>query len=128
MTPFNILGLDHIVLRVADPARSERFYLETLGCRVVKRQEKLGLVHLDAGTALIDLLMAKEGEAPGRNVDHFCLRVEPFDEDAIRAHLSGLGIAIEPAKQRFGAEGTGPSVYLRDPDGNGVELKGPATA
>lgn len=128
MTPFNILGLDHIVLRVADPARSERFYLETLGCRVVRRQEKLGLVHLDAGTALIDLLMAKEREAPGRNVDHFCLRVEPFDEDAIRAHLSGLGIAIEPAKQRFGAEGTGPSVYLRDPDGNGVELKGPATA
>ncbi|MBX9297907.1 VOC family protein [Chromobacterium piscinae] len=128
MTPFNILGLDHIVLRVADPARSERFYLETLGCRVVKRQEKLGLVHLDAGTALIDLLMAKEGEAPGRNVDHFCLRVEPFDEDAIRAHLIQLGIAVEPAKQRFGAEGTGPSIYLRDPDGNGVELKGPAAA
>ncbi|NHQ80008.1 VOC family protein [Chromobacterium vaccinii] len=128
MTPFNILGLDHIVLRVADPARSERFYLETLGCRVVKRQEKLGLVHLDAGTALIDLLMAKEGEAPGRNVDHFCLRVEPFDEDAIRAHLTRLGIAVEPAKQRFGAEGTGPSVYLRDPDGNSVELKGPAAA
>ncbi|AUH50060.1 VOC family virulence protein [Chromobacterium sp. ATCC 53434] len=126
MIPFRIRGIDHIVLRVADPVRSERFYLETLGCRVVKRQEKLGLVHLDAGSALIDLLAG--GEPSGSNVDHFCLRVEPFDEDAIRDHLSRLGIAVEPAKQRFGAEGVGPSIYLRDPDGNGVELKGPATA
>ncbi|AAQ61147.1 VOC family protein [Chromobacterium violaceum] len=128
MRPFRILGIDHIVLRVADPARSERFYLETLGCRVVKRQEKLGLVHLDAGSALIDLVPATEREAPGANVDHFCLRVEPFDEDAIRAHLAGLGIVVEPAKQRFGAEGSGPSIYLCDPDGNGIELKGPPTA
>ncbi|KMN47354.1 lactoylglutathione lyase [Chromobacterium violaceum] len=128
MSPFRILGIDQIVLRVADPARSERFYLETLGCRVAKRQEKLGLVHLDAGSALIDLVPATEREAPGANVDHFCLRVEPFDEDAIRAHLAGLGIVVEPAKQRFGAEGAGPSVYLRDPDGNGIELKGPPTA
>lgn len=126
MAPFAILGLDHIVLRVADPARSERFYLEALGCRVVKRQEKLGLVHLDAGSALIDLLPG--GEPAGNNVDHFCLRIAPFDEDAIRAHFAQLGIAVEPAKQRFGAEGTGPSIYLRDPDGNGIELKGPAAA
>ncbi|POZ63676.1 VOC family protein [Chromobacterium alticapitis] len=127
MPPFKIQGIDHIVLRVADPERAERFYLEALGCRVVKRQEKLGLVHLDAGSALIDLLPAGDAES-GANLDHFCLRVAPFDEDAIRAHLARCGVDIEPAKPRFGAGGVGPSIYLRDPDGNGIELKGPPAA
>ncbi|AXE28860.1 VOC family virulence protein [Chromobacterium phragmitis] len=126
MSPFRIRGIDHVVLRVADIARAERFYRDALGCQVVKKLEQLGLAHLDAGGALIDLLA---GDAPsGCNVDHICLRVEPFDEEAIRAHLAGLGIDVEPAQQRFGAEGYGPSVYLRDPDGNGIELKGPPTA
>ncbi|KUM02079.1 VOC family protein [Chromobacterium subtsugae] len=128
MTPFAIRGIDHIVLRVRDPEGSARFYREVLGCEVVKRQESLGLVHLDAGSALIDLLNAEAADGGTANVDHFCLRVEPFDEIAILAHLASHGIEAEPARQRFGAEGRGPSVYLPDPDGNVIELKGPPSA
>ncbi|QEL56206.1 VOC family protein [Chromobacterium paludis] len=125
MPPFAILKIDHIVLRVRDTALAERFYLEVLGCEVVKRQGQLA--HLHAGSALIDLVPA-EGSETGANVDHFCLRVEPFDEDAIRAHLARCGVDVAPAMPRFGADGVGPSIYLRDPDGNGVELKGPPQA
>ena len=70
------------------------------------------------------------GAAPGKeghNVDHMCFRVEPFDEPAIRAHLAAQGIAAGPTDARFGAEGEGPSIYLSDPEGNVVELKGPPT-
>jgi len=64
--------------------------------------------------------------AEGRNLDHFCFRVEPFDEAAIRAHLKAQGVEAGPAEMRFGAEGEGPSIYVTDPEGNVVELKGPA--
>ena len=70
----------------------------------------------------------KGGAAPGvegRNLDHFCVRVEPFDEAAIRAQLQALGVEAGPTEQRYGAEGNGPSIYIQDPDGNTVELKGP---
>jgi len=60
-------------------------------------------------------------------MDHFALRVTPFDEAAIRAWLAERGIETEVALPRYGAEGTGPSIYIRDPDGNLVELKGPPT-
>jgi len=66
--------------------------------------------------------------AAGRNLDHFCFRVEPFDEAAIRAHLKAQGVEAGPAEMRFGAEGEGPSIYVADPEGNVVELKGPANA
>ena len=61
----------------------------------------------------------------GRNMDHFCLTIEPFDEAALRAHLADHGIAAGAVKKRYGAEGEGPSLYITDPDGNTVELKGP---
>jgi catechol 2,3-dioxygenase-like lactoylglutathione lyase family enzyme len=80
--------------------------------------------HLRVGDAMIDLA---QREAPeGCNMDHFCLRVEPFDADAIIAHLKKHGIAVDEVKDRFGAEGNGPSIYLTDPEGNTVELKGPS--
>jgi catechol 2,3-dioxygenase-like lactoylglutathione lyase family enzyme len=60
----------------------------------------------------------------GRNVDHVCFRVAGWDEAVVVAHLERHGIAAKVA-QRYGAEGDGPSIYLRDPDGNGLELKGP---
>jgi glyoxylase I family protein len=135
--PFRLIGLDHVVLRVADAERSIAFYRDVLGCTVEKRRDDLGLVHLRAGATLIDLvplagrLGAMGGAGPGRegrNVDHFALRIEPFDEAAIRHHLAQHGLAADPVATRFGAEGDGPSVYLVDPDGNGVELKGPARA
>jgi len=129
------IALDHLVLRVVDLPRMLHFYCEVLGCTVERREDALGLVQLRAGSALIDLvpvagpLGRAGGAAPGhegRNLDHFCLRVEPFDADALRAFLAHHGIAAGPAEPRYGAEGSGPSIYLSDPEGNGVELKGPA--
>jgi glyoxylase I family protein len=134
MTPFRIRGLDHVVLRVEDADRSIAFYCGVLGCTVEKRQEKLGLIHLRAGETLIDLvpLDGKLGSAggagpgkEGRNVDHFALKVAPFDVEAIRKHLQAHGVEPGEVVPRFGSEGDGPSMYLTDPDGNGVELKGP---
>jgi glyoxylase I family protein len=129
-----ILGLDHIVLRVRDTARMIAFWRDALGCTVEKVQESLGLVHIRAGNTLIDLVdvagtLGKEGgrapEREGRNLDHFCLRVEPFDQLAVIAHLIKHGVVPGETKQRYGADGTGPSIYTSDPEGNTVELKGP---
>jgi catechol 2,3-dioxygenase-like lactoylglutathione lyase family enzyme len=129
-TPFAILGIDHVVLRAADPAGLERFYVEALGCRFEKRQG--ALTQLRAGSALIDIVPA---DAPGpaggtsrtggANLDHLCLRVDPFDAAAIARHLAAHGAACGAQASRYGAEGQGPSIYLTDPEGNGVELKGP---
>ena len=129
-----ITHLDHLVLRVTDLSAMMSFYKEVLGCPVEKVQETLGLYQLRAGRALIDLvpidgpLGAKGGAAPGaegRNLDHFCLRVDPFDAEAIIAHLQARGADPAPVASRYGAEGQGPSIYVSDPEGNVVELKGP---
>ncbi len=130
----NIRGLDHVVLRVTDMQRACRFYRDVLGCRVEKRQENIGLVQLRAGLSLIDLVDVEGrlgragGAAPGaegHNMDHFCVRVEPWDEKAMLAHLESHGVRIGETGSRYGAEGEGPSIYILDPDGNTVELKGP---
>lgn len=129
-----IRNMDHVVLRVADLEASMRFYRDVLNCPVEKIQDQLGLYQLRAGSALIDLvplsgpLGQRGGAGPGqegRNMDHFCLRVDPFDADAIGAHLRSHGIEPGPVSSRYGAEGQGPSIYITDPDGNVVELKGP---
>lgn len=112
----HIREIDHIVLRVSDLQRMLHFYCEVLGCPVEKRQEEIGLIQVRAGSSLIDLvpvdgkLGRMGGAAPGaegRNMDHFCLRVEPFDADAIRAHLSAHGVQAGKVESRYGAEGEG---------------------
>jgi len=129
-----IREIDHVVLRVAALERAMEFYCDVLGCNLERDLKDRGLVQLRAGRSLIDLvevdseLGRKLGAGPGqegRNMDHFCLRVEPFDAAAISAHLKAHGIAHDPVAMRYGAEGTGPSIYLHDPDGNMLELKGP---
>ena len=122
---FEILGIDHVVLRVADQERAIAFYEGVLGAKVERRSEKFGLVQLRAGRSLIDLIEAPEKDREGANMDHFALRIEPFDEAAIRAHLEAHGIEAGELKTRYGADGNGPSLYIEDPDGNTVELKGP---
>jgi catechol 2,3-dioxygenase-like lactoylglutathione lyase family enzyme len=126
--------IDHLVLRVSNAEAMLGFYRDVLGCSVERRQDEIGLIQLRAGRSLIDLvpidgvLGRAGGAAPGRegrNLDHFCLRVEPFDEAAIRRELEAKGIAAGPSAARYGAEGEGPSLYLSDPEGNVVELKGP---
>jgi catechol 2,3-dioxygenase-like lactoylglutathione lyase family enzyme len=133
--PFEVRSIDHVVFRVRDIERSIVFYRELLGCEIVKRRDDLGLVHLRAGVSMIDLVsiegpLGRKGGAAaaegGRNVDHLCLRIEPFDEAAIRTLLGAHGLPADQALHaNFGAEGIGPSIYLADPDGNEIELKGP---
>lgn len=136
MLPFAVERIDHVVFRVRDLATSVAFYGRVLGCHVVRERSDLGLIHLRAGASMVDLVsidgplgrVGGEGpKAEGRNVDHLCLRVEPFDEQRIVAHLAEHGVAPRaPASTNFGAEGEGLSLYLCDPDGNVIELKGPA--
>jgi len=129
-----VLGIDHVVLRVANLERSLAFYDTALGCAVERRLDELGLVQLRAGSALIDLvpLDSPLGRAGGgtpiddaRNMDHVALQIERFEPDALRAHLEAHGIEPGDVATRYGARGNGPSMYVRDPDGNTVELKGP---
>jgi glyoxylase I family protein len=134
--PFRTLGLDHVVLRVRDLERALAFYTGALDGVVERRSDALGLTQVRIGRCLIDLVpvtgpLGKLGGAPpdeeGRNLDHFAIQIEPFDEAALRAHLSSHGVEPGDVALRYGAQGNGPSMYVRDPDGNVVELKGPPT-
>jgi glyoxylase I family protein len=125
-TALAVLGLDHVVLRVADLARAIDFYERVLGLHVERRLEKPKLVQLRAGESLIDLVPAEEGKPAGRNMDHFAVRIQNFDAAALKAHLERHGVAVGEVHERYGAEGYGSSIYIADPDGNTVELKGPA--
>ena len=132
-----IRDIDHIVLRVVDVPAMIGFYARVFGCKLEVSRSDIGLYQLRAGRSLIDLVpvegkLGKAGGAPpgkeGRNLDHYCFRVEPFDEQAIRRHLESCGVAVGEFAQRNGAEGMGPSIYISDPEGNTVELKGPPAA
>ena len=130
---FQIRDIDHIVLRVSDLERMIEFYCTVLGCSVQWRRPELGLVHLRAGSAMVDLVpvdgkLGKAGGAApgkeGRNMDHVCLRVDPFDVDQIVAHLESYRARVGEIRPRFGAQGEGVSIYVYDPEDNLIELKG----
>lgn len=132
-----IRGIDHVVLRVVDQERSIAFYRDVLGCAVDRVRDDLGMVHMRAGDTMIDLITvdgklgSRYGPPAGdqaRNMDHVALRLESFDEAAIRADLESHGIDAGEVRELYGAEGTGPAFYIQDPDGNVVELKGPVSA
>jgi glyoxylase I family protein len=135
--PYQLRRLDHVVLRVSDMEAMRSFYCDVLGCTEERRQDDIGLLQLRAGESLIDLVAVDGrigragGAAPGtegRNMDHFCLQVVPFDRDAILTHLAAHGVRVGEFGSRYGAQGEGPSQYLFDPEGNLVELKGPPGA
>lgn len=133
--PFKLKGLDHVVLRVRDMEKALDFYCTVLGCTVERSLPAYGMTQLRAGSALIDLVdrkgpwgRAAGWKTPGEkafNVDHICLALDRFDARALRTHLARHDIAIVEEGNRYGAGGTGPSFYVRDPDGNQIELKGP---
>lgn len=134
MATIAIREIDHLVLRVTNLDAMLDFYCAVLGCTVERRRDDIGLVQLRAGRSMIDLvpvdgeLGRAGGAAPGRegrNLDHLCFRLDRFDEPALRRHLEQAGVAVGAMASRFGAEGEGPSIYISDPDGNVVELKGP---
>jgi len=117
------VGLDHVVLNVADAERSLAWYRDELGLEAVRvhewrrREVPFPSVRVDEGT-IIDLL---ETDRTGQNVDHVCLVVEPTDLESLRA--SGRFAVVDGPARRFGARGDGTSLYVLDPDGNVVELR-----
>ncbi|HYX74149.1 MAG TPA: VOC family protein [Steroidobacteraceae bacterium] len=132
--PFAVQGIDHIVLRVRELQRSLTFYCDLLGCTIEREQAELGLTQLRAGSSLIDLvtldgpLGAGAPPGAGRNLEHFCLTIAPFEEDALIAWLRARGVAAREPGSRYGAQGAGRSFYIEDPDGNHVELKAARSA
>ncbi|MFT7687416.1 MAG: glyoxylase I family protein [Candidatus Azotimanducaceae bacterium] len=130
---FEIGGIDHIVLRTTQLNEMLAFYKEVLGCKIERETSpEIGLTQLRAGDALIDLItvssqLGKIGGGPPskteNNLDHFCLQVKTTTEAIISAHLRKHGINATQFESRYGAEGMGNSTYLKDPDGNTVELR-----
>ena len=123
--PFRVERIDHVVLRVRDTERMVRFYEQALGFKVERRLERIGLVQLRAGDSLLDLVPGTPAKDTS-NMDHLAFKVAPFDRDAIVRQLSTAGITVGETQERYGAEGTGPSIYFDDPEGNQIELKGPS--
>jgi len=118
-----VTDLDHIVVNVADVERALAFYCDELGLAPVRVDEwrrhevPFPSARVNAST-IIDLLPLAR---PGENIDHFCLVVEPTDLAEIAA--SGRFEVVSGPVQRYGARGDGMSLYVRDPDGNLVELR-----
>jgi len=130
--PFEVAAIDHVVLRVTDVGAALNFYVNVLGCAVERRQDEIGLIQLRAGSALFDLIDCNSlfgrrgGRAPGadgHNMDHVCLRLEGYDAKALRQHLASHGVEVESEGVRYGALGEGHSMSIRDPEGNGIELR-----
>ncbi len=125
--PFSLKGLDHIVLRTPDPGGLIAFYVDVLGAALEREIPQYHITQLRAGHSLIDIVGVEKplGGAEDRNVDHFCLRIDPWDEKSLAEYLTASGLEVEESGIRYGAEGNGPSIYIKDPEGNVVELKGP---
>lgn len=124
---FHVERIDHVVLRCRDLPAMVDFYQKALGFNVERKLDRISLVQMRAGASLLDLIAADHPK-DGGNMDHLCFRVEPFDRDAIVTRLQPFGISVGETVERYGAEGNGPSVYFNDPEGNQIELKGPALA
>ena len=128
--PFRVRELDHVVLRCRDQARTLDFYTRVLGLVEERRIDAIGLVQLRAGGSMVDLVpMPAEATASGTgNVEHYCLGIEAADFAAVIAYMRAQGVEVlgDPAP-RYGARGMGLSVYVRDPEGNVVELKTDST-
>lgn len=132
--PFKLKGLDHVVIRCRDLAKMRAFYLDVLGCTVEDDDVGLGLYQMWAGAQMISLapidgpMGRSGGPAPGpvgHNVDHIAIMITPFDDGAIRTYLGRHGVKLGDTRIRNGVEGEGPGIYIHDPEGNTIELKGP---
>jgi glyoxylase I family protein len=124
-TPIKVAEIDHVVLRCRDQARMLEFYSRILGLKEERRVDQIGLIQLRAGVSMIDLVPATDARVEsGINVDHFCLGIETFNLEQALGYLRDNSVEVigEPA-MRYGARGMGRSIYMRDPEGNVVELK-----
>ncbi len=132
-----IAALDHLVLRVHGLEQSAQFYTGVLGCRIDRRRDELGMIHLRAGSVLIDLISVEGplghggGRGPardGHNLDHFCLSIANLSIEQLQQHLLNHGVPSSDIRTRYGASGEGASLYLRDNEGNGIELRSMVSA
>lgn len=130
-SPIRVAVIDHVVLRTRRLNRMIAFYRDVLGCPVEREAGASGLAQLRAGHSLIDILDVSgsaetEDDETRRadNMDHVCLQLEEWDEKKIVAHLRRHSVTAGDVVTRYGAKGNGPSMYISDPDGNTVELKG----
>ncbi len=131
LSPIQVAVIDHVVLRTKRLNRMIAFYRDVLGCPVEREAGASGLVQLRAGNSLIDILdVSGSAEADddevqrADNMDHVCLQLKAWDEKLIVGHLRRHSVTAGDVVMRYGAKGTGPSMYISDPDGNTVELKG----
>lgn len=125
-------GIDHIVLRTLRYQELIDFYCNVLGCKLELSKVSLGLTHLRAGNALIDIVDVNGklgkygGGAPdelGNNVDHFCLQIAPCAEQELQNYLKSCGVHYGEFQDRYGAQGMGRSIYIKDLVGNNLELR-----
>ena len=133
--PINITHIDHVVLRANDLENMITFYQDVLGCKLERGPGESGLAQLRAGHSLIDLVDAngplgqQGGNQPDHtapNMDHVCFQVQSWNTEVIEQHLRQYDVEIGAFSKRYGASGMGPSLYLHDPEGNTIELKGAA--
>ena len=131
--PINVQQIDHVVIRVVDFDNMVAWYRDVLGCELERGPGDYRLAQLRAGGSLIDLVDAngpfgkKGGTLPdsnAQNMDHVCFQVDPWDTETIQAQLQTHNIEFGEVGERYGATGVGPSIYLKDPEGNSIELKG----
>lgn len=131
--PISVKTLDHLVIRASKPSLLVAFYRDVIGCPVERElPDDTGLTQLRAGTAIIDIIAVDSklgrlgGAAPGcdgHNMDHFCLTIESVNESDLINFLKSNGVHCGEFAERYGAEGYGRSLYLKDPEGNTLELK-----
>ncbi|MGP3953744.1 VOC family protein [Streptomyces sp. 7N604] len=121
-----VIDFDHLVLRVADIERSLAFYCGPLGLEPVRVDEwRAGKAPFPSvrvsPTTIIDVVPRPQDAPTGSNVDHICLVVEPLEWQQVVD--SGEFTVVDGPGERFGARGVAQSLYVRDPDGNTVELR-----
>ena len=132
-SPINITHIDHVVIRVNDLESMIAFYQDVLGCKLERGPGEGGLAQLRAGLSLIDLVDAngplgqQGGDRPDHaapNMDHVCFQIDPWDAVVIEQHMRQHAVDVSAVAARYGSAGVGPSMYLSDPEGNNIELKG----
>ncbi len=125
---FTVKSIDHIVLLTTQREKMLHFYLNVLGGTIEKEQPALRLVQMRFGDNLIDLVEVDQKSSESRNLDHFCLRIQPFNLENLTEYFTHHNIKIHDQGPRYGAQGMGYSIYINDPEGNGVELRELKTA
>lgn len=132
---FKIKRLDHLVIRTQNIKEMISFYCFVLGYKMQRDNLKeSGLIELNAGESMIDLFDISnsnlnndkklECDKDIKNLDHFCILLDEFDETEIKVHLKSFGVDFGDIEMNYGSSGYGPSLYIFDPDGNKIELKG----